>query len=101
MDAGKMMRDIAAADSVMPDIRELLAHINAAYGGTEECAKMIVADVLAAPEGSSQRLSFHNNYLGAVAKFGGNDDLETMDPEALAAEAKRLHTELGGNNADA
>jgi hypothetical protein len=51
---------------------------------------MIADDVQAAPEGSSQRMTFHNNYLAAIAKFGGNDDLDGMDREAIETEAKRL-----------
>ena len=94
MDAAGLIHNIADEDSTIPDIRQLLGYIHAAFGGTNEYAKMVVADLNAAPEGSSQRLSFHNNYLAAVAKFGGDDDVEAMDAEALEAEAQRISNEM-------
>ena len=99
MDANKLLQKIGSDDATVPDIRELLSHIHSFLGGTEAYADMIAEDVKAAPTGSNQRMTFHNNYLGAVAKFGGNDDLETMAPEALQAEAARLAEQLGADDA--
>lgn len=90
MDTPSLIGDIASESATIPDIRELLAHIHNYFGGTQEYARMLVEDVKAAPEGSNQRLSFHNNYIAAVAKFGGNDDLDGVTPAELEAEAKRL-----------
>ena len=99
MDPHKLLQKIGSDDATMPDIRELLSHIHSFLGGTKEYADMIVEDVKAAPQGSNQRMTFHNNYLGAVAKFGGNDDLEVMDKESLEAEAMRLAEQLGTEDA--
>jgi len=98
MQPNQLLSKLASDTTTMPDIRELLSHIHTFLGGTQAYAKMIVEDVGAAPMGSNQRLAFHNNYLGAVAKFGGNDDLETMDQESLQAEAARLAKELEAGN---
>jgi len=76
--------------AVIPDIRELLAYINNGFGGTQEYANMLVDDVKAATAGSTPRLSFHNNYLTAIAKFGGDDDLANSDLDMLEAEAAKI-----------
>ncbi len=77
-------------EAVTPDIRDLLAYINHGFGGIQEYAEMLVEDVKAADPGSAPRLTFHNNYLNAIAKFGGNDDLAGMGLEELEEEAKRI-----------
>ena len=88
--AADLIRKLVAEGTTLPDIRSLLSHIHTRLGGTANYARMIADDVQAAPEGSSQRMTFHNNYLAAIAKFGGNDDLDGMDREAIETEAKRL-----------
>ncbi len=93
MEPAGLMEPLADDNATIPDVRDLLAYINQQFEGTAEYAKVVVADVLAAPEGSTQRLSFHNNYLGAIAKYGGNDDLSGMDKHALEAEARCLMQE--------
>jgi len=85
-----ILERLARKTSNMPDIRELLGCIHSKLGGTESYAQMLVNDVDAAPLGSTQRLSFHNNYLAAVAKFGGDDDLANMTTEDIQEEARRL-----------
>lgn len=94
MDAVDIIGRIGDDDATIPDIRELLGYINSAFGGSRQYARMVANDVEAAPEGSSQRLTFHNNFISAVAKFGGNEDLAGADEEALEAERKRLIAEL-------
>jgi hypothetical protein len=98
MDTTKLIAEIAAEDATIPDIRELLAYVHHFLGGTQQYAEMLARDVKAAPEGSTQRLSFHNNYLTAIAKFGGNDELKDVDRTALEAEAKRIMEHPNGDN---
>ncbi len=90
MDPADLIGELADDDATIPDVRELLAYINQQFRGTKEYARIVVDDVNAAPQGSTQRLSFHNNYLGAIAKYGGDDDLSGVDKTALEAERDNL-----------
>ena len=99
MEPADLIGTLASDNATVPDIRELLACIHNEFNGTAEYARIVVEDVQAAPPGSSQRLSFHNNYLSAIAKFGGNDDLPD-DPQALEAEARRLINEHQEDNSE-
>lgn len=94
MNPADLIGNIACEDATIPDIRELLGYINVALGGSRAYARMVAEDVTTADKGSTQRLSFHNNYLSAIAKFGGNDDLESANQQTLEAEAKRLIEEM-------
>lgn len=95
MAVSKNFMSVLSSDkTTVPDIRELLNYIHLFLGGTEKYAEMLVDDVKAATEGSNQRLTFHNNYLNAIAKYGGNDDVNTADRAALEAEAQRLAKQL-------
>lgn len=90
MDATQVLKKIGDEDATIPDIRDLLAKINGHWGGTDAYAETIVKDVKAAPTGSSQRIGFHNSYLAAIAKFGGNGDIDSADEAALRAEAAEI-----------
>lgn len=89
-----------AKDDTLPDIRDLLSHIHQFFGGTAAYAAMLVEDVKAAPQGSNPRLSFHNNFLTAIAKYAGGDPLDGLGREELAALAQNLLREGGDNAAD-
>lgn len=86
-----------AHETPLPDIRELLGHIHTFFGGTKEFARMLVEDVKHAPEGSNARLSFHNNYLTAIAKYAGGDPLADLNRDELVSLVQRLIQE-GAND---
>ena len=85
-----ILRRLAVDNATLPDVRKLLSGLMVKFGGLEGYLRLVSEDVLASPEGSSQRMTFHNNYLSAIAKFGGNEDLENMGIEAALEEAKIL-----------
>jgi hypothetical protein len=70
-----------------PDIRDLLGAIAKEWGGTEALAKQIVEDVKKAPQGSSQRLSYHYHYMTALFRLENpivtDPNYETDELEAL------------------
>jgi hypothetical protein len=74
--------------AVIPEIRELLAHIHRNLGGSEALAKTLVDDLKDSPKGI--RLSFYSSYLTAIAKFGGTADLATYTQADLEREGTRL-----------
>jgi hypothetical protein len=85
-----ILRRLAVDNATLPDVRKLLSGLMVKFGGLEGYLRLVSEDVLASPEGSSQRMTFHNNYLSAIAKFGGNEDLESMGLESALEEAKIL-----------
>ncbi len=100
MNTTRLLGVIADENSTIPDIRELLGQLNAAFGGIANVAQMIADDVRASPNGSAPRLTFWTNFIGSIARYGGNDDLAAMRKDELEAEAKRLMENLDGDSDD-
>jgi hypothetical protein len=89
-DTDVILKRISEDDATLPDVRKLLSGLMVKFGGLDGYLRLVSEDVMASPEGSSQRMTFHNNYLSAIAKFGGNEDLNNMTIEAAREEAKIL-----------
>jgi hypothetical protein len=93
-----ILTEVLESGSNLPNIRELISKVHAQLGGTDKVAELIAEAIKSAPDGSAQQARMLGDYMGVIAKVGGNEDLELATEEMLQRTGAKLLKELSNDN---